>query len=89
MILYVNDVYIWNIRLISHKKLHIKTWSSSKYPNTSCTTDISWTKCLASFCEKYIHILGVLGDFGKESYKWRLDMIQNFCKFFQFFLFDF
>ena len=82
MILYVNDVYTWNIRLVWHKKLHIKTWSSSKYPNTSCTTDISWRKCFASFCEKYIHILGVLGQFGKESHKWRLDMIQNFCTFF-------
>ena len=33
--------------------------------------------------------MGILEQFSTESYTWRLDIVQNLCDFWQFFLSDF
>ena len=38
---------------------------------------------------KEIYIMEVSGHCGIKNYAWRLDIVQNSCKFYQFFISDF
>ena len=62
-ILFVNNIYIGNIRTVWHRKIYMKIWYSSKslrilgskFGYTPYTIDTSRPKRVDSFCEYYIY----------------------------------
>ena len=64
-----------------YRKLYKKTWYSSKifmnFINFSCLIFFQNVSILLWI----IYALGILEQFGAKNYTWRLDIVQNLCKF--------